>query len=279
MHFLSFVWDPSTGLDLGIITLHYYSLMFVIAFGLGWFIMKRIYVREGIPLDKLDSIFIYAVVATLIGARLGHVFFYDWDYFQHNLLEIFLPFKLNPFEFTGFRGLASHGAAVGIIVAMYFYSKKVIQKPLLWVLDRVVIPVACGAIFIRIGNFFNSEIIGQPTGTDFGVIFTQLGEDFPRHPTQLYEAGAYLLVFLLLWFVYWKTNKREKQGYLFGLFLVLLWSVRFLVEFIKENQVDFEETMALNMGQWLSIPFIILGLYFMFRPEKKLEVRSTKLEV
>lgn len=267
MHFLSFVWDPSTGLDLGVITLHYYSLMFVIAFGLGWFIMKRIYVREGINLEKLDSIFIYAVVATLIGARLGHVFFYDWDYFRHHLLEIFLPFKFNPFEFTGFRGLASHGAAVGIIVAMYFYSKKVIQKPLLWVLDRVVIPVACGAIFVRIGNFFNSEIIGQPTGTDYGVIFTQLGEDFPRHPTQLYEAGAYLLVFLILWLTYWKTNKRDKQGYLFGLFLVLLWSVRFLVEFIKENQVDFEETMVLNMGQWLSIPFVILGLYFMFRAQ------------
>ncbi|GGE01189.1 prolipoprotein diacylglyceryl transferase [Planktosalinus lacus] len=275
MHFLSFVWDPSTGLDLGIITLHYYSLMFVIAFGLGWLIMKRIYVREGISLEKLDSIFIYAVVATLIGARLGHVFFYDWDYFQHHLLEIFLPFKIQPeFEFTGFRGLASHGAAVGIIVAMYLYSKKVLQKPILWILDRVVIPVACGAIFIRIGNFFNSEIIGQPTGSDFGVVFKQLGEDFPRHPTQLYESGAYLIVFLILWLIYWKTNKREKMGYLFGLFLVLLWSVRFFVEFIKENQVAFEDTMAFNMGQWLSIPFILLGLYFMFRPQKRIPLQA-----
>ncbi len=275
MHFLSFVWDPSTGLDLGIITLHYYSLMFVIAFGLGWLIMKRIYIREGISLEKLDSIFIYAVVATLIGARLGHVFFYDWDYFQHHLLEIFLPFKIQPeFEFTGFRGLASHGAAVGIIVAMYLYSKKVLQKPILWILDRVVIPVACGAIFIRIGNFFNSEIIGQPTGSDFGVVFKQLGEDFPRHPTQLYESGAYLIVFLILWLIYWKTNKREKMGYLFGLFLVLLWSVRFFVEFIKENQVAFEDTMALNMGQWLSIPFILLGLYFMFRPQKRIPLQA-----
>ena len=275
MHFLSFVWDPSTGLDLGFITLHYYSLMFVIAFGLGWYLMKRIYVREGIDLEKLDSIFIYAVVATLIGARLGHVFFYDWDYFQHHLLEIFLPFKIEPeFEFTGFTGLASHGAAIGIIIAMYIYSKKVVQKPLLWVLDRVVIPVASGAVFVRIGNFFNSEIIGQPTGTDSGVIFAALGEDFPRHPTQLYESGAYLLVFLILWFLYWKTKKREKQGYLFGLFLVLLWSVRFFVEFIKENQVDFEETMALNMGQWLSIPFILLGLYFMFRPKNKIPLQA-----
>lgn len=269
MHFLSFVWDPSTGLDLGLITLHYYSLMFVIAFGLGWFLMKRIYIREGIDLEKLDSIFMYSVLATLIGARLGHVFFYDWDYFQHHLLEIFLPFKLEPeFKFTGFTGLASHGAAIGIIVAMYIYSKKVVHKPLLWVLDRVVIPVASGAVFVRIGNFFNSEIIGQPTGNDSGVIFAALGEDFPRYPTQIFESTAYLIVFLILWFLYWKTNKREKQGYLFGLFLVLLWSVRFFVEFLKENQVDFEETMALNMGQWLSIPFIILGLYFMFRPKK-----------
>tara|TARA_R110000850_G_scaffold241496_1_gene366129 strand:- start:57768 stop:58517 length:750 start_codon:yes stop_codon:yes gene_type:complete len=245
--------------------------MFVIAFGLGWFLMKRIYIREGIPLEKLDSIFIYAVVATLIGARLGHVIFYDWDYFQHNLLEIFLPFKLEPeFEFTGFRGLASHGAAIGIIVAMYIYSKKVVQKPILWTLDRVVIPVACGAIFIRIGNFFNSEIVGQPTNSDFGVIFTQLGEDFPRHPTQLYEAGFYLLIFIFLWYLYWKTNKREKLGYIFGAFLVLLWTVRFFVEFLKENQVEFEDTMALNMGQWLSIPFILLGLYFMFRPSRKI---------
>jgi len=275
MHFLSFVWDPSTGLDLGFITLHYYSLMFVIAFGLGWFLMKRIYVREGIDLEKLDSIFIYAVVATLIGARLGHVFFYDWDYFQHHILEIFLPFKIEPeFKFTGFTGLASHGAAIGIIIAMYIYSKKVIQKPLLWVLDRVVIPVASGAVFVRIGNFFNSEIIGVPTGTDNGVVFAALGEDFPRHPTQLYESGAYLLVFLILWFLYWKTNKREKQGYLFGLFLVLLWTIRFFVEFIKENQVDFEETMALNMGQWLSIPFILLGLYFMFRPKNKIPLQA-----
>lgn len=271
MHYLSILWDPSTGIDLGIITLHYYSLMFVVAFGLGWLLMKRIYIREGIDLEKLDSIFIYAVVATLIGARLGHVIFYDWDYFQHNILEIFLPFKLEPeFEFTGFRGLASHGAAIGIIVAMYLYSKNVVHKPILWTLDRVVIPVASGAIFIRIGNFFNSEIIGKPTGTDYGVIFTQLGEDFPRHPAQLYEAGCYLLIFIFLWFLYWKTNKREKLGYIFGAFLVLLWTVRFFVEFLKENQVEFEDAMALNMGQWLSIPFILLGLYFMFRPSRKI---------
>lgn len=264
------VWNPSEGLDLGFFTLHYYSLMFLIAFGLGWYIMKSIYVKEGISIEKLDSLFIYTVLATLIGARLGHVIFYDWDYFQNHLLEIFLPVRFEPeFEFTGFRGLASHGAAIGIIVAMYFYRKRVLDKPVLWILDRVVIPVASGAIFIRIGNFMNSEIIGKPTNSDFGVIFQNLGENFPRHPAQLYESFCYLLVFIVLWLSYWKTDKKNKVGYLFGLFLVLLWTVRFFIEFLKEPQGENEIMMGLNTGQWLSIPFILAGLYFMYRPGYK----------
>ncbi len=269
MLFNAINWNPSEGLDLGLITIHYYSMMFLIAFGLGWYIMKSIYVREGISIEKLDSLFIYTVLATLIGARLGHVIFYDWDYFQHHLLEIFLPVRFEPeFKFTGFRGLASHGAAIGIIVAMYLYRKKVLDKSVLWILDRIVIPVACGGIFIRIGNFMNSEIVGKPTNSDYGVVFEKLGEDFPRHPAQLYESFFYLLVFLLLWFLYWKTNKRFKTGYLFGLFLVLLWTVRFTIEFIKEPQVEERIHWLLNTGQWLSIPFIIAGLYFMYRPAK-----------
>ena len=267
MLFNAIVWNPSEGLDLGFFTLHYYSLMFLIAFGLGWYIMKSIYVKEGIEIEKLDSLFIYTVLATLIGARLGHVIFYDWDYFQHNILEIFLPVKFKPeFEFTGFRGLASHGAAIGIIIAMYLYRKKVLNKPVLWILDRIVIPVASGAIFIRIGNFMNSEIIGKPTNSDYGVIFQKLGETFPRHPAQLYESFSYLLIFIILWYVYWKTDKKFRLGYLFGLFLVLLWTVRFFVEFLKEPQGENEIVMGLNTGQWLSIPFILAGLYFMYRP-------------
>lgn len=270
IHFLSFVWEPPTGINLGFFTIQYYSLMFVIAFALGWWIMKKIYIRENIPLEKLDTIFIYTVFATLIGARLGHVFFYDWAYYKDHLLEIILPFRVSPyFEFTGFRGLASHGAAIGIIIAMYYYSKKVIQKPLLWVLDRIVLPVSCGGIFIRIGNFFNSEIYGKPTTSELGVIFAANGENFARYPTQLIESFCYLIVFLILMWVYWKTEKRLKQGYMFGLFLVLLWSVRFVVEFWKENQVEFENTMSLNMGQILSIPFILFGLYLLFRPKKQ----------
>lgn len=270
MFFNQINWNAPDGIDLGILTIHYYSLMFVIAFTLGWYLMKSIFNRENIPLEKLDSLFVYTVIATLVGARLGHVFFYDWDYFQDHLLEIFLPVRFEPeFEFTGFRGLASHGAAIGIIVAMYLYRKNVLDKPVLWILDRIVIPVASGGIFVRIGNFMNSEIIGKPTNSDFGVIFRDLGEDFARHPAQLYEAACYLVVFVILWFTYWKTEKRHKLGFLFGLFLVLLWTVRFLVEFLKEPQVGERATWALNTGQLLSIPFILAGFYFMFRPTSK----------
>lgn len=274
MHFMKIYWNPSEGIDLGFLTLHYYSLMFVVAFTIGWYLMKRIYEREGVSLEKLDSLFIYTVLATLIGARLGHVIFYDWDYFQNHLLEIFLPVRFEPeFEFTGFRGLASHGAAIGIITAMYLYCRNVLHKPVLWILDRIVIPVACGGIFVRIGNFMNSEIIGKPTQSDFGVVFVKLGENFPRHPAQLYESAGYILVFIILWLTYWKTEKRKDLGYIFGLFLVLLWTVRFFVEFVKEPQVGERVNWVLNTGQWLSIPFILAGFYFMFRPKSKDRVK------
>ena len=274
MLFNQIYWNPSEGIDLGFFVIHYYSLMFVVAFTIGWYLMKSIYEREGVSIEKLDSLFIYTVLATLIGARLGHVIFYDWDYFQNHLLEIFLPVRFEPeFEFTGFRGLASHGAAIGIITAMYLYCRNVLHKPVLWILDRIVIPVACGGIFVRIGNFMNSEIIGKPTNSDFGVVFTKLGEDFARHPAQLYEAACYLIVFIILWLTYWKTLKREKLGYIFGLFLVLLWSVRFFVEFVKEPQVGERVNWVLNTGQWLSVPFILAGFYFMYRPSPKTRVK------
>ncbi|PKA83552.1 prolipoprotein diacylglyceryl transferase [Ulvibacter sp. MAR_2010_11] len=281
MHYLSFVWNPNEGIDLGFFMVRYYSLMFVIAFTLGWFIMKRIYKNEAVSLEKLDSLFIYMVVATLIGARLGHVIFYEPEIFAEDPLSVFLPFKTVPeFEFTGFRGLASHGAAIAIIIAMFLYSKKVLRKPVLWILDRIVIAVASGAIFVRIGNFINSEIIGKATGSDFGVVFQQLGEDFPRHPAQLYEACGYIIVFLLLWYIYWKTNKRNFLGYIFGVFLVLLWTVRFLVEFVKESQGGFESALGqtLSTGQWLSIPFILIGIYLMIRSSKKQYTNEANLD-
>lgn len=281
MHLLSFPWNPSEVLfNLGPIQIRYYSLMFIIAFSLGYMIMKRIYNTEKIPLEYLDSLFTYTVIATLLGARLGEVFFYNWGYYQDHLVEILLPIKedpnatlfgfINGYKFTGFAGLASHGAAIGIITAMYLYRRKYKYKTLLWILDKIVIPVAIGGVFVRLGNFFNSEIVGKYTNSDFGIVFQGRGETLPRHPAQLYEAFCYIFVFAILWYVYWKTNKKEKHGYIFGLFLVLLWTVRFFVEFVKESQGGFEDKLGnvLTTGQWLSIPFVIVGFYFMYRKTK-----------
>jgi prolipoprotein diacylglyceryl transferase len=278
MHLLSINWNPSEVLlNLGPIQIRYYSLMFIIAFSLGYYITKRIYEKEGIPLKYLDSLFMYTVIATLLGARLGEVFFYNWAYYQNHLIEILLPIKadanatlfgfIEGYKFTGFAGLASHGAAIGIIVALYLYRRKYQYKTLLWILDRVVISVAIGGVFVRIGNFFNSEIVGTFTNSDFGVVFQANGDTLPRHPAQLYEAICYVFVFAILWYTYWKTDKKHKDGYIFGLFLVLLWTVRFFVEFVKQNLGGFGETFGnvLSTGQWLSIPFIIAGFYFMFR--------------
>ena len=300
MHLLKFDWNPITGIEIiGNFKLHFYSLMWVIAFVIGWYIMKRIFTKEKISLDYLDPLFIYTVLATMIGARLGHVLFYQSELISEDFFSIFLPFRFKGgFEFTGFQGLASHGAAIGIIIGMYLYRKKYNYKSLLWILDRVVISVASGAIFIRIGNFINSEIIGKVTDSSFGVRFIQdeyyknqimqltgindvkkayaavtnnpqfseLLDAVPyRHPAQLYESFSYIFVFLILWYFYSKTSKKDQSGFLFGLFLILLWTVRFFVEFVKEPQgEEYINWLSLNTGQWLSIPFIIIGLYFMF---------------
>lgn len=292
------IWNPSEGITIAGFTLRFYSLMFVIAFSLGYYIMKKIYERENRSQDELDKLFLYTFIATLLGARLGHVFFYDWDYYKDHLSEILLPFRFNPFEFTGFAGLASHGAAIGIIAAMYLYSR-IIKKPLLWILDRVVVPIAIGGVFVRFGNFFNSEIYGHIADKSFpfGVKFIKEDEFWQgqnimeltqavdrtqayklietdprfaavleaipfRHPTQLYEAFGYIILFAVLMFMYWKTDARNYLGKIFGVFLVFLWLIRFAVEYVKESQGGFESSLGLlSTGQWLSIPFIIAGIY------------------
>ncbi len=305
MHYLSFTWNPSEGIDLGFFMIRYYSLMFVVAFSLGWVLTKKIYEREGLPQEKLDSLFIYMVVATLVGARLGHVIFYQSELFVQDPLSVFLPIQTVPeFEFTGFQGLASHGAAIAILIAMYFYTKNVVKKPFLWIMDRIVIAVAAGGIFVRIGNFMNSEIIGKPSGEfPLGVRFVHegirkqdavaatginepskaydaivhnpqfselLNSVLFRHPAQLYEAAGYVMVFLVCWYLYWKTERRKQIGYIFGVFLILLFMVRFLVEYVKESQGGFESALGLlSTGQWLSIPFVIAGIYIMWKASKK----------
>jgi prolipoprotein diacylglyceryl transferase len=275
MHFLQIVWDPkSEGINLfGNFTIHYYSMMWMLAFILGWYIMKRIYTHENQTEEKLDSLFIYSVLGIMIGARLGHVIFYQPELFKDDFFSIFLPFRFKPeVEFTGFRGLASHGAAIGMILSMYLYNKKILQESVLWILDRVVIPAALGAIFVRIGNFFNSEMIGKPADESlpWAIVFKNF-DDVARHPGQLYEAVGYIFVFLILWFLYWKTKKSEQTGFLFGLFLVLLMTVRLYVEQFKIEQVTGREDwiLGMNTGQVLSIPFILIGLYFMFMYKPK----------
>jgi phosphatidylglycerol:prolipoprotein diacylglycerol transferase len=308
MYFLGITWNPDKALlEIGSFQLRYYSLMFVVAFALGWYLMKKIFDNEKQPVERLDTLFIYMVVSILIGARLGHVFFYDWPYFKDHLLEIILPFRFEPtFKFTGFTGLASHGAALGVIVAMYLYQRKFPDLKLSWILDRVVIPVSIGAVFVRLGNFMNSEINGKvvddsfPLGVKFlqdeisarealqitgeksvpaaydliasDPTYTDLLNGLPfRHPAQLYEAFFYIFVFLILWFVYWKKDKGKQPWFLFGLYLTLLWTIRFFVEFVKETQGGFESAFdqILSTGQLLSIPFIIAGIYFMFKSSKK----------
>ncbi len=275
MDFLQIIWEPaSDGVRLfGNFKIHYYSMMWIVAFVLGYRIMKKIYSNENQSHEKLDSLFMYSVLGIMIGARLGHVIFYQAELFREDFFSVFLPFKFSDgFEFTGFRGLASHGAAIGMIVSMYLYNKKVLKKSVLWILDRVVIACASGAIFIRIGNFFNSEIIGKPAeeGLPWAVVFKNI-DNIPRHPGQLYEAFGYLFVFLIVYFIYWKTKKGTQEGYLFGLFLLLLMSVRVFVEQFKIAQVDGREDWILgfNTGQLLSIPFILIGIYFMFFHKRK----------
>lgn len=261
---LKFFWAPDpVAISLGSFNVYYYSLMFVIAFASGLYLMKYMYKKEGVSLEYLDPLLLYMVAGTLIGARLGEVFFYNWDYFQNNLLEIILPIKIaeEGWKFVGFRGLASHGAVVGILTALFLYTKKYKYANLLWILDRVAITVAFGGVFIRIGNFFNSEIVGKYTGSSFGVVFQNNGETLPRHPVQLYESLGYLIVFYILFNLYKNSTYRNQKGFLIGAFFSLLFTVRFFAEFVKESQGGFGEQLGgLSTGQWLSLPLILLGI-------------------
>lgn len=351
---LTITWDMPFGLDLGFITLRYYSLLFAGGFFAGYFVIKKMFAFEKAPEAWLDSLVTYMVVATVLGARLGHVFFYEWDYYKEHPGKILKVWE---------GGLASHGAAIAIILALILFSRKVTKKSPLWILDRIVIVVALAACFIRVGNYMNSEIYGKVANSNIETVFlnpvrqsilngygdriesvefksletvfatdsfiypqyemtvnftegkdgpsaksfveryvaarinqenidelnviipqntqaTLIENDdapiikiavlgVPRYPTQWIEAGAYLLIFLILYYLYWNTDKSKQGGFLFGSFLVLLFGTRFFVEFLKANQVAFEQNMQLNMGQWLSIPLVIIGFYFIITAKNK----------
>ncbi len=252
-------WNVSPEIfTIGMFSLRWYSLMFIISFLLGYYIIQKIYKAENLPETYMDALFYYAFAATIIGARLGHCLFYAPDYYFANPLEILKVWE---------GGLASHGAAIAFLIAIYIYVQRREGLRYLWVLDRVVIVVALAAFFIRIGNFFNSEILGKATDVPWAVKFVRLNEGgmVPRHPTQLYEAFAYLLIFLLLYKLYQAHKGKISDGYFLGLFLVLLFGVRFFIEYYKEVQEPWESGLLLNMGQTLSIPLVAVGAYLIYR--------------
>lgn len=236
----------------GPLAVRYYGLMWALAFYLGYVVFNKFVKKEGLKEGFLDSLTMYMVIGTVLGARLGHCLFYEPEYYLSHPLEILKIWQ---------GGLASHGAAIGILVALYLFARK--QKvPMIYVVDRVVITVALGGAFIRLGNLMNSEIYGVQTSLPWGFIFERNNELFPKHPTQLYEALSYFLIFFLLYSYYIKQEGKTKTGFIFGVFLILLFAARFLIEYVKEPQVEFEKAMALNMGQWLSVPFILAGVFF-----------------
>ncbi|KXX70183.1 prolipoprotein diacylglyceryl transferase [Flammeovirga sp. SJP92] len=257
---LTFIhWDINPEILPGILPVRWYGLLFSLGFFIGTWLIAKIFVVENRPESDADALLIYVVIATIIGARLGHVFFYQPDYYLRNPVEIIQIWK---------GGLASHGGAIGIIIALYLYSKKRPDQPWLWILDRVVIPVALAGCFIRLGNLMNSEIIGRPSDLPWAFIFERahvIDPETPRHPAQLYESITYLIIFFILGAIYKREKFELRQGRTFGLFLVLVFGMRFVWEFFKEDQVAFEATMTLNMGQWLSIPAVIAGLFFFIR--------------
>jgi phosphatidylglycerol:prolipoprotein diacylglycerol transferase len=356
------IWNvPPQLIDLGRFEIRYYSLLFALGFVMGYIILLRIFKKQGLNVELLDRLTIYMVISTIIGARIGHCLFYEYDYYIQHPLEIILPWRGQigkDFEFTGFQGLASHGAAIGILIGIYLFARKT-KSSYLWTMDMIVIVTALAGSFIRLGNMMNSEIYGKPTNSNYGYVFTHdltriltekykgtienvsykkinaahikgqqgipmqiniefsrkikdenqvkpfgeylLADDLtrynydnnifllhgdslnynlkqrdnrlwlsaqigglPRHPSQLYEATCYLLIFLILMFIYYTYEKRLRDGFIFGVFLFLVFTARFFIEFLKENQEAFENSMSLNMGQLLSIPFIIIGLTLIF---------------
>lgn len=241
----------------------WYGALFALGFVAGYYILLNVFKKEGVKQEVLDSLTIYMFLGTLLGARFGHCLFYEPAYYLSNPLKILYVWQ---------GGLASHGAAIGIVVSLYLFARKH-KKPYLWVLDRVALVTALAGTFIRLGNLVNSEIVGKPTDVSWGFVFERLGEDFARHPSQLYEAFGYLVIFAILYFVFNKTKGVEKLGLTAGLFFVLVFGFRFFIEFTKEIQVNFERGMSLDMGQWLSIPLVIGGalLIYFATNQKKLK--------
>ena len=265
LDFITWTADPAI-FSIGSREIRWYGLAFAIGFLIGYKIVEKMWKREKLNPAWIDSLLIYTMLGTVIGARLGHCLFYAPDYYLANPLEILKVWE---------GGLASHGGTLGIIIAIYFYSKRVSHRSMLWTFDKLVVPTGLVAAMIRLGNLMNHEIYGHVTTLPWGFRFIQNLSEWmkgaapiftePSHPTQIYEALCYLLLFGLLLYMYWKRNAEEREGLIFGTFLIGIFLPRFCIEFIKNNQEAFEETMLLNMGQLLSIPFVIAGVWLVIR--------------
>ncbi|MBI5010527.1 MAG: prolipoprotein diacylglyceryl transferase [Bacteroidia bacterium] len=260
-------WDVNPEIfRIGSFAVRWYGLLFASSFFFGYIIMNKIFINENLKEDVLERLTIYMAIGTIAGARIGHCLFYEPEYYLKNPLEILMIWH---------GGLASHGAAIGILTALWIFAKKE-KKDYSWILDRIVITVALSGFLIRMGNLMNSEIYGVETTVPWGFVFLRNHEVAPKHPTQIYEALTYLAIFFLLYKLYWVKKGEHLQGLLISLFLILVFASRFFIEFLKEDQVAFESTMKINMGQWLSIPFVLLGiwgLYMTFRISKRAVIK------
>lgn len=278
---LAIHWDFNPEIIEGWKTPNYYGLLFVTGLVLGYFVMRKMYKKAGMDDASLDKLVLYVVVATIVGARLGHVFFYDWDAYKNNLVDIFKIWE---------GGLASHGGAIALVIALMIYSRRVIHKPFLWIFDRIAAPIAIAGAFIRLGNFANSEIVGKETDVAWGVKFMQ--NDCPaylnsvpcdwaeiptRHATQLYEAFGYLSIFVILMFLFWKKEAWKRPGILFGTFLILLFGFRIFIEYFKVGQTDYDNTLTFNTGQMLSVPFVLAGIGILIYALRK-KTEASELE-
>lgn len=276
-------WDVDSQLIDGYNTPNLYGLLFVTGLIIGYFVVRKMFRKDGISDEMLDKLVLFMVVATIVGARLGHVFFYGpyWDEVSADGVVLERGYFSHPGDILKVweGGLASHGAAIVILISLYIYSRRVIHKPYLWMLDRISAPIAIGGTFIRLGNLVNHEMVGDVTTVPWGFRFMHHDCIPPfecswnaipvRHPAQLYEAICYFAAFLILMFLYWKKDLWKRPGVVFGSFLILIWGARFMVEFVKLGQTARDEYLFLNTGQLLSIPLIIAGIFLLYRGLKK----------
>jgi prolipoprotein diacylglyceryl transferase len=265
---LSFItWNVNPEIfSAGGFALRYYSAFFAVGFVLAYFVIKQYYKKENIPQKELDRLTVFVVIGGILGARLGHCLFYEPSYFltSKHWMEMLLPFSFSPFKFTGFQGLASHGGAIGVLVAVFIFKFKSKQDGFLAIMDKIVIPTGFVGALIRFGNLMNSEIYGYPTDVPWGFLFVRNGDTLPCHPTQIYEALCYIVVSVVLIALYKRKNLAQSHGLMLGMFLIMVFTARFFIEFLKQSQEAFEDSMALNMGQILSIPAVICGILLVF---------------